>query len=1851
MLVKTLKNLIHLPPQKIVSHQTLTVIAAGLVLPLAAIAADPISIAPGDVAGLIAAINTLNSSGGGTIELAPNGLYQVSAPSDWWYGPNAFPAISSAIVIEGNAATIQRVSGSPKFRFFYVSGGFSTLPAGNLTLHNLTLTGGLAQGGKGGTGGPGGGGGAGMGGAMYNQGVATLVSVTLNQNTAQGGSGGCCGGGSAGGGGIGGDGGSSTQYETENAAGGGGFRYAGQRGCYHEGPPCGNGHGSTAGGAFTGPEGGCGDAGCGGTSPYGGNGGSAPDGGGGGGGGGYTPGANGGTGSASGGAGAYAAGNGANGDGASGWGGGGGGAFGGGGGGSIEESGGGGGIGGGGGGGYLAAGSGGFAGGGGAGYYGGNGGFGGGGGATYLDRNAGSGGFGAAPGAEGNGTFGVYGGGGAGFGGAIFNHLGTLNVASSNLTGNSVIGGAGNGTAQGLGGAIANLNGSVTLDTITYSGNTATNSDSTPGSGAVVYNLSHDGGNIAAGLTSSASLSLIGTTISNTNGDLVNNPVNGTATVTSNVSAPVAVVSTDGLDFGEEPYGVTAGTQTVTLSNTGTIALSISQVSISSNFTIFSNNCGSLLAANASCQIALNATPPSASTFTGQLVIADNSYLSTTQTVELSVTGVAAPVAVITPSTLYIPDVAPGETSAPVTATIQNAGTAPLTINYITSGPGFNISSNCNTPVAAGASCQATITFSDNFLGLGYTGPVTTQLLISDNSFNSSSQTIDLIATVAVPSPSLFLGAPAALPFGSSGPVNLTLEGTGFAANATVNFGGVSLTPQSVSSNRMVVSVPASSLNSMSSAAVRVVNPAGGQSLASNALTIPITTSTSTLTFGRTDLFPLGVNEGVVVGDFNGDGKPDLAVASLADAAGSPYANTVNILLGMGDGTFKQSTTAVPNSSGPFGIVAGDFNNDGKLDLAIMNILDGTVSILLGAGDGTFSSASGSPIAVGLNPVAATAGDFNGDGNLDLAVVNRASSTVSILMGQGNGEFVLTATLQTGQGPVAIVSGDWNGDGLLDLAVSNQTGNTVSIFFGDGLGNFTAAATPLAAGNGPLGLAASDLDGDGNLDLVVASSGDNAVGVFFGDGKGNFAAATPLALAGSPTSVTIADFNGDGILDVAASTYGGTVTFLLGDGQRHFNALSPATTIAPEAQASAVADFNGDGRMDLVVATSCGMDTACGGSFSILLQSPVQSVSPPALVFPGQNPGTTSSSQPVTIANNGSAPLTVSAIAIAPGANTGAADFAQTNSCGTLPFKIASGASCVLAVTFSPSNGGGEETATLSITTNDPKSPNGATVSLSGIGNTFQTQMSVTAPAITYGANGSVIVAVTSPDGTVAGNVSLTVDGGNPQTLPLTAGSATFSITSPAGGTHNLSASFAAQNGFVAASATGSLVVNKAAPSVTFTGAPATAAYQSSFAVVAATNASSTPVITAAGPCTVSSTTVMITQSSGTCLLKASWPADNNFLAATASQSTVATKANPIVTFTGAPSSAAYGSKFSVTATTNDGTTASITAAGACSAAGLTIAITSGAGVCTLTANWRANSNFNSASAVQTTSAALAIPKTSITGVPASAVFGSSFNVTATSNASTSAVITTSGGCSNAASTITMSSGTGTCTVTASWPPDANYAAATASRSTIAKVAASTTIINSVTSNPSNVGQPVLVAFTVSGNGTPTGYVTVTASTGESCSSLLSAGAGSCSLTFGTGGSRTLIATYSGDQNFAAGKSARITMSVLQPKVKLSATSLIFASRKVGTTSTAKPVILTNSGTAPLAISALSITGDFALAPTTTCTGSTVLAPAAACSLDVTFTPTGTGTRTGSVNIVDNAPTSPQSIALSGTGS
>ncbi|MGC1106278.1 MAG: VCBS repeat-containing protein [Candidatus Acidiferrales bacterium] len=188
--------------------------------------------------------------------------------------------------------------------------------------------------------------------------------------------------------------------------------------------------------------------------------------------------------------------------------------------------------------------------------------------------------------------------------------------------------------------------------------------------------------------------------------------------------------------------------------------------------------------------------------------------------------------------------------------------------------------------------------------------------------------------------------------------------------------------------------------------------------------------------------YPIGCS--LAIGDFNGDDKLDIAVASYF---GNPATSAVTILLGNGDGTFTQATgSPITVGNNPSAIVAGDFNGDGKLDLAIANLNDNTVTILLGNGDGTFTPAPGSPIAVGTAPDAIAVGDFLGNGKLDLAVANSGSNNVTLLLGNGDGTFAQAASspFSVGKGLSSIAVADFNGDGRLDLVVTNTGDNTIS---------------------------------------------------------------------------------------------------------------------------------------------------------------------------------------------------------------------------------------------------------------------------------------------------------------------------------------------------------------------------------------------------------------------------------------------------------------------------------------------------------------------------------------------------------------------------------------------------------------------------------------------------------------------------------------------------------------------------------------------------------------------------------------------------------------------------------------
>ena len=342
--------------------------------------------------------------------------------------------------------------------------------------------------------------------------------------------------------------------------------------------------------------------------------------------------------------------------------------------------------------------------------------------------------------------------------------------------------------------------------------------------------------------------------------------------------------------------------------------------------------------------------------------------------------------------------------------------------------------------------------------------------------------------------------------------------------------------------------------------------------------------------FGQAAGSPLAVGfnpQAVAVGDFTGDGALDLAAANAGG-------NDVSVLLN----TTPTTTTACfapaagsPITVGTFpgAVAVGDFNNDGPLDLAVTNGLSFTVSILLGNGLGEFSPAPGSPISVGRQPVAVAGADFNADGNLDLAVVDAADANVTILLGNGQGEFTQAAGSPFGVGllPFSIAVGDLNNDGKPDLVTGNLNSDSVTVLLGNGQGQFSqAAGSPIAVGVGPAGVQLGDFTNDGKLDLAVSNEFSNSLAILLGNGQGQFTNApdSPIAVD-SPAGLAVSDLNGDGQLDIA-TTSNNSIIILLGDGNGRFTEASGSPIATGNAAVDVtVGDFTRDGTPDLAVAS------------------------------------------------------------------------------------------------------------------------------------------------------------------------------------------------------------------------------------------------------------------------------------------------------------------------------------------------------------------------------------------------------------------------------------------------------------------------------------------------------------------------------------------------------------------------------------------------------------------------------------------------------------------------------------------
>jgi hypothetical protein len=354
-----------------------------------------------------------------------------------------------------------------------------------------------------------------------------------------------------------------------------------------------------------------------------------------------------------------------------------------------------------------------------------------------------------------------------------------------------------------------------------------------------------------------------------------------------------------------------------------------------------------------------------------------------------------------------------------------------------------------------------------------------------------------------------------------------------------------------------------------------------------------------------------------VTGDFNGDGIPDLALIWSSGQYGGPY--SVTILFGNGDGTFTTGPTVQPAGvlSYPT-MIGGDFNGDGKADLAVLSYNDDTTSyitVLLGKGDGTFAApltgqvynqgSTGGDVIIGT----LAAADFNGDGKLDVAVVGDyvSSGGVTILLGNGDGTFTAAGPNVDPSGDFALIAtGDFNGDGIPDFVTPNyfEFGGSPTIFLGKGDGTFTFKPMSLTLDYFPTSVVVGDFNGDGILDLAFSDLNGVEIALGNGDGTFNETSASPIHVPAELYSLQIGDFNHDGKLDLAGlDDYFDQIVILLGAGDGTF----AVTTTTPGVNASfdpphqiAAADFNGDGVPDLAMLTD-DVNTA-----SILLTVPTE---------------------------------------------------------------------------------------------------------------------------------------------------------------------------------------------------------------------------------------------------------------------------------------------------------------------------------------------------------------------------------------------------------------------------------------------------------------------------------------------------------------------------------------------------------------------------------------------------------------------------------------------------------------------
>jgi hypothetical protein len=484
-------------------------------------------------------------------------------------------------------------------------------------------------------------------------------------------------------------------------------------------------------------------------------------------------------------------------------------------------------------------------------------------------------------------------------------------------------------------------------------------------------------------------------------------------------------------------------------------------------------------------------------------------------------------------------------------------------------------------------------------------------------------------------------------------------------------------------------------------------------------------------TFQAPTTYPYLTGDSLAVGDFNGDGNLDLV---------APYGNGVGVFLGNGDGTFQAPITSATTEF-PYFVAVGDFNGDHKLDIAIID--PPYISVLLGNVDGTFQPPSDNDSFLGPQNLAV--GDFNNSGNVGVVVAGYSGGEMGlgVLLGNGDGTLQPSITYSLSDQPNNVAVGDFNHDGNLDVAV----GGLVAVFLGNGDGTLRQPLQEFYGGS----VFVSDFNGDGNLDMGTEGFPLGVV-MYYGKGDGTFEPEQLYSTGPNGFFPTLGDFNGDHKPDLAFLSPDIGAYIVLNTGTADFSPASPLAfsnqlvgTVSPTQSVAltnvgkgsmSITSIKGSGQFK--VSTTCGKSLASGAecqistSFSPTTQgthtglitvidsasskpevielsgaATVVSLSPPSLTFAKQKVGTIGPPQQVQLTNTGHIPVNVTKWTLH---GLDPNDFSESNNC---PSSLSAGASCTITVTFGPTRAG-SRSAILYITDTGGGSPQ--TVTLSGTG-------------------------------------------------------------------------------------------------------------------------------------------------------------------------------------------------------------------------------------------------------------------------------------------------------------------------------------------------------------------------------------------------------------------------------------------------------------------------------------------------------------------------------------------------------